>query len=50
MTNSQSANVAKLIRYYQAEWEFGVVPTSEETLELRTRFGRAFRNFVVEHS
>jgi len=50
VTNAHSANVAKLIRYHQAEWEFGVVPLAEEALELRTRFGRAFRNYVVEHS
>lgn len=49
VTNARSDSVAKLIRYHQAEWEFGVIPHADEAIELRTRFGRAFRNFVVEH-
>lgn len=50
VSNAQSASVAKLIRHHQAEWEFGVEPSANEALELQTRFGRAFRNFVVEYS
>jgi hypothetical protein len=49
VTNAQSDSVAKLIRYHQVEWDFGVVPAAQEAIELRTRFSRAFRNFVVEH-
>ncbi|MFG6517830.1 hypothetical protein ACGYLX_10250 [Sulfitobacter sp. 1A13496] len=50
VTNSQSASVAKLIRHHQAEWDFGVIPSATEASELKTRFGRAFRNFVIDHS
>lgn len=50
VTNARSASVAKLIRYHQSEWDFGVVPRAPESVELRTRFSRAFRDFVVEHS
>jgi hypothetical protein len=50
VTNAHSASVAKLIRHHQAEWEFGVIPAADEAAELKTRFQRAFRNFLVEHS
>ena len=49
VTNSGSANVAKLIRYHQTEWDFDVLPSTVEASELQSRFSRAFRNFVVGH-
>ena len=49
VTNAQSASVAKLIGYHQSEWDFGVIPSANEALELQTRFSRAFRDFTVRH-
>lgn len=50
VTNSHSESVAKLIRHYQAEWDFGVVPSKKEANALKMRFERAFRNFIVKYS
>lgn len=49
VSNAQSANVAKLIRYHQSEWDFGVLPASDEADALRHRFSRTFRNFVASY-
>jgi hypothetical protein len=49
VTNAQSPSVAKLIRYHQSEWDFGVLPFADEAEALRHRFSRAFRNFMASY-
>ena len=45
VTNNKSPSVTKLIAHHQSEWEFGVLPASQEAEALYHSFARAFRNY-----
>ena len=45
ITNGQSQSVIKLIAHHGSEWEFGVLPNSQQADALSHSFARAFRNY-----
>lgn len=47
VTNGASPNVTKLISHHQSEWDFGVLPNTQEADGLYYSLGRAFRNYKV---
>jgi hypothetical protein len=47
ITNKSSPSVTKLIAHHQSEWEFGVLPNTQEADALYHSLARAFRNYKV---
>jgi len=47
ITNGASPNVTKLISHHQSEWDFGVLPNTQEAQGLYHSLARAFRNYKV---
>lgn len=45
VTNSQSPSVAKLIGHHEFEWDYGVLPGTQEVDALLHSIARAFRNY-----
>lgn len=49
VTNGTSTSVNKLIAYHQIEWDFGVLPNTQQADSLMHSFARVLRNYRAQY-